>query len=70
MNDDDKDGTSDGYIVLQSRDIGLCYEKIKYGSTVVYDMTAVYNNTASYREYLNGWIDYFIPTSDYPSWMR
>ena len=68
--DDDMDGVSDGYIVLQSRDIGLCYEKIKYGSTVVYDMTAVYNNTANYREYLNGWNDYFILTSDYPSWMR
>ncbi len=68
--DDDNDGISDGYIVLQSRDIGLCYEKVKYGSTTVYDMTAVYNNTARFSEYLNGWTQYIIPTSDYPSWMR
>ncbi len=68
--DDDNDGVSDGYIVLQSRDIGLCYEKVKYSSTTVYDMTAVYNNTATFAEYLNGWTDYYIPESDYPSYLR
>ena len=64
------DGKSDGYIVLQSRDIGVCYEKIPFGRTTVYDMTNVYENTARYSEYLYGWHDYYIPESNYPSWMR
>ena len=64
------DGISDGYIVLQSRDIGLCYEKIKYGSTTVFDMSNVYNNTASFSTHLNGWQQYYIPESDYPVWMK
>ena len=68
--DDDMDGISDGYIVLQSRDIGLCYEKIKYGSTTVFDMSNVYNNTASFSTHLNGWQQYYIPESDYPVWMK
>ena len=68
--DDDMDGQSDGYIVLQSRDIGLCYEKIPFGTTTVYDMTAVYDNTAGYAKYLNGWQQYYIPTSDFPFWLK
>ena len=68
--DDDMDGKSDGYIVLQSRDIGACYEKIPFGHTTLYDMTNVYENTARYSEYLYGWHAYYIPESDYPRWMR
>jgi hypothetical protein len=67
--DEDMDGISDGYIVLQSRDIGVCYEKIPFGHTTVYDMTNVYNNSAKFKDYLYGWNDYFIPTNDYPNWM-
>ena len=69
--DDDMDGISDGYIVLQSRDIGLCYEKRPYTAHIVtYDMTNVYNNTAGFASYLRGWNTYYIPTSDYPSYLR
>ena len=68
--DDNMDGVSDGYIVLQSRDMGLCYEKVPYGRTTVYDLTNVYNNTAGFAEYLNGWNAYYIPTSDYPDYLK
>ena len=68
--DDDMDGVSDGYIVLQSRDKGLCYEKVPYGRTTVYDLTNVYNNTAGFADYLRGWNAYHIPTSDYPDYLK
>ena len=68
--DDNNDGLSDGYIVLQSRDIGLCYEKVKYGGTIVYDMSNVYSNTGGFADYLNGWQNYYIPESDYPSYLK
>ena len=72
--DDDYDGVSDGYVVLQSRDIGHCYEKVPYTTSsdgvVVYDMTNVYNNTANFAQYLNGWNQYYIPESDYPSYLQ
>ncbi len=72
--DDNNDGISDGYIVLQSRNIGHCYEKVPYnnsmGGVVAYDMTNVYNNTASYGSYLRGWNQYYIPESDYPNYIK
>ena len=69
--DDDMDGVSDGYIVLQSRDIGLCYEKRPYNKDViVYDMTKVFDNSAGFADLLNGWQSYYIPESDYPSYLR
>ena len=68
--DDNNDGVSDGYIVLQSRDIGHCYEKVPYKSVVAYDMTNVYNNTAGYASYLRGWQQYHIPESDYPDYIK
>ena len=69
--DDDMDGVSDGYIVLQSRNIGLCYEKRPYSAgVIVYDMSKVFDNTAGFRDVLLGWQDYFIPESDYPSYLK
>ncbi len=69
--DDDMDGVSDGYIVLQSRNIGLCYEKRPYSAgVIVYDMSKVFDNTAGFRDVLLGWEDYFIPESDYPSYLK
>jgi hypothetical protein len=68
--DEDEDGKSDGYIVLQSQTGGACYEKIPYSESVVYDMTNVYDNTAGFADLLLGWNNYYIPESDYPSWMR
>lgn len=69
--DDDMDGISDGYIVLQSRDIGLCYEKRPYKAGIIlYDMTKVFNNTANFADHLYGWKEYYIPTSDYPDYLK
>ena len=69
--DDNMDGVSDGYIVLQSRDIGLCYEKRPYSAgVIVYDMTKVFNNTAKFADHLLGWKQYYIPTSDFPSYYK
>ena len=68
--DDDMDGKSDGYIVLQSRDIGLCYEKVPHTIGILYDMSAVFDNTAGFADMLEGWQQYYIPTSDYPAWLK
>ena len=69
--DDDMDGVSDGYIVLQSKDGGLCYENRPYSEgIVVYDMTNVFNNTAGFAQYLEPWKQYYIPTSDYPNYLK
>ena len=68
--DDDNDGVSDGYIVLQSRNIGLCYEKRPYSEVILYDMSKVFDNTAGFSHILKFWQNYYIPTSDYPSYLR
>jgi hypothetical protein len=68
--DDNMDGVSDGYIVLQSRDIGLCYEKRPYERVILYDMTKVFDNTANFANLLLGWQQYYIPESDYPDYLK
>jgi len=68
--DDDNDGISDGYIVLQSRDIGLCYEKRPYDKVILYDMTKVFDNTANFADHLYWGDSYIIPQSDYPDYLK